>query len=153
MKYNNEIRNELRMAMSAHIPCLAIESPETDPVIGEIVQNACELYDETPRVLVWRVSVGFEEYAGFIENEDNEEVPVTTGVTAMQAPEVRVSKTGHIEASEDDFPGCQVPFAVEFMTNYDANLEGRRVIFVLRYWHNFIDSNTEHIDKQLNLFV
>lgn len=152
MKYNNEIRNELRMAMSAHIPCLAIESPETDPIIAEIVQNACELYDETPRVLVWRVSVGFEEYAGFIENEDNEEVPVTTGVTAMQAPEVRVSKTGHIEASEDDFPGCQVPFAVEFMTNYDANLEGRRVIFVLRDWHNFIDSNTEHIDKQLNLF-
>jgi ATP-dependent 26S proteasome regulatory subunit len=38
------------------------------------------------------------------------------------------------------------------MTEYDPNLEGRQVIFVLRDWHNFIDSNTEHIDKQLILF-
>ena len=152
MKYNNDMRNELRMAISAHIPCLAIESPETEPIIKEIVTNACELYDETPIVLVWRVSVGFEEYAGFILNEDNEEHTVTTGVTGLEAENLRVGITGTIEASEEEFPGCQVPFAVKFMTDYEANLEDRRVIFILRDWHNFIDSNTEHIDKQLNLF-
>lgn len=144
MEYNKEIRNELRMAIDAHIPCLAIQSPETDAIIKEIL-NVCGSYDEIPRVLVWRVSVGFEEYASFNENVKN-------GLIVDEASDFSVRKTGEIETSTEDFSGCQVPFAVEFMTNYDANLEGRKVIFVLRDWHNFIDTNTEHIDKQLNLF-
>ena len=144
MEYNKEMRNELRMAMDAHIPCLAIQSPETDAIIKEIL-NVCGSYDEIPRVFVWRVSVGFEEYATFNENVKN-------GLIVDEASDFSVRKTGEIESTEEEFPGCQVPFAVEFMTNYDANLEGRRVIFILRDWHNFIDNNTEHIDKQLNLF-
>ena len=150
---NNEMKNELRITMNAHIPCLAIQSPETEPVLTEIVHNACENFTTTPRVFVWRVAVGFEEYAGYVQNtETNEEHEITEGISDWNSEAINVKRTGRIEASEEDFPGCQVPFAVQFMTDYDTNLEGRQVIFVLRDWHNFIDSNTEHIDKQLILF-
>ena len=150
---NNEIKNELRITMNAHIPCLAIQSPETEPILEEIVHNACENFTTTPRVFVWRVAVGFEEYAGYVQNtETNEEHEITQGISDWSPEVINVKRTGKIEASEEDFPGCQVPFAVQFMTDYNTNLEGRQVIFVLRDWHNFIDSNTEHIDKQLILF-
>ena len=150
---NNEIKNELRITMNAHIPCLAIQSPETEPVLEAIVHSACGTFTNTPRVLVWRVAVGFEEYAGYVQNtETNEEHEITQGISNLSPEIINVKRTGKIEASEEDFPGCQVPFAVQFMTDYNTDLEGRQVIFVLRDWHNFIDSNTEHIDKQLILF-
>ncbi len=150
---DNKIKDELRMTMNAHIPCLAIQSPETESLLTEIVHNACEKFSTTPRVFVWRVAVGFEEYAGYVhDTETNEEHEISEGIANLNSDAINVKRTGRIEASEEDFPGCQVPFAVQFMTDYDTNLEGRQVIFVLRDWHNFIDSNTEHIDKQLILF-
>jgi len=150
---NNKIKDELRLTMNAHIPCLAIQSPETESLLTEIVHNACEKFSTTPRVFVWRVAVGFEEYAGYVhDTETNEEHEISEGIANWNSDAINVKRTGRIEASEEDFPGCQVPFAVQFMTDYDTNLEGRQVIFVLRDWHNFIDSNTEHIDKQLILF-
>ena len=150
---NNKIKDELRLTMNAHIPCLAIQSPETESLLTEIVHNACEKFSTTPRVFVWRVAVGFEEYAGYVhDTETNEEHEISKGIANWNSDAINVKRTGRIEASEEDFPGCQVPFAVQFMTDYDTNLEGRQVIFVLRDWHNFIDSNTEHIDKQLILF-
>ena len=150
---NNKIKDELRLTMNAHIPCLAIQSPETESLLTEIVHNACEKFSTTPRVFVWRVAVGFEEYAGYVhDTETNEEHEISEGIANWNSDAINVKRTGRIEASEEDFPGCQVPFAVQFMTDYNTNLEGRQVIFVLRDWHNFIDSNTEHIDKQLILF-
>jgi len=150
---NNKIKDELRLTMNAHIPCLAIQSPETESLLTEIVHNACEKFSTTPRVFVWRVAVGFEEYAGYVhDTETNEEHEISEGIANWNSDAINVKRTGRIEASEEDFPGCQVPFAVQFMTDYNTNQEGRQVIFVLRDWHNFIDSNTEHIDKQLILF-
>ena len=148
----NHTKNELRMIVNASIPCLAISSPETQCIIDEIVKSACEQFTETPRILVWRVSRGFEEYAGYAKDDQNEEHEILTNVSGFAVDDIAVRPTGVIEASDEDFPGCQVPFAVQYMTDYDGHNEGRRAIFVLRDWHNFIDSNTEHIDRQLNLF-
>ena len=148
----NHTKNELRMIVNASIPCLAISSPETQCIIDEIVKSACEQFTETPRILVWRVSIGFQEYAGYAKDDQNEEHEILTNVSGFAVDDISVRPTGVIEASDEDFPGCQVPFAVQFMTDYDGHNEGRRAIFVLRDWHNFIDSNTEHIDRQLNLF-
>lgn len=151
MTDKNELNNELRIAIGAHMPCLAIQSPETDEIIFDVVQHACVTHDVTPLVMVWRVSAGFEEYAGYIQNDDEEEVVITSKVSP-QVSGIDIRKTGRVEASEEDFPGCQVPFAVNYMTNYDPTTEGRMAIFILRDWHNYIDSNAEFIDQQLNLF-
>ena len=153
---NNELKQELRATVGAAIPALAIHSPETEQIIKDVLQYSYSTGSDSQtgtvaRVLVWRVGVGFEEWAAYKDVGQNEDERIMTCLTENTAS-VDYRRTGVVERSEDDFPGAQVPFAVDFMTNYDAEADGHRVIFVLRDWNEFIAaSGNEHIDRQLML--
>ncbi len=163
MKNNNELENELSMMSRASLPCLAISSPETKDIVNDIVNYAATNgshsdTNKVPRVLVWRVSGGFEEYAAHVDDVDGEEHVIVDGISEIDLMMAEVKPvTGTdgrpvVYAAEDDFPGANVPFAVDYMTNYDTDEEGRNVIFILRDWQRFIDANAEHVDRQLALF-
>ena len=163
MKNNNELEKELSMMSRASLPCLAVSSPETKEIVKDIVQYAATTgsHGETnkvPRVLVWRVSSGFEEYAAHVDDEDGEEHVIVDGISEIDLtmadirPVIGSDGRPVTYAAADEFPGANVPFAVDYMTNYDTKEEGRNVIFVLRDWQRFIDANAEHVDRQLALF-
>jgi AAA+ superfamily predicted ATPase len=105
------------------------------------------------RVFVWRESIGFEEYAIFTIGEDGkkkavEVIPAGTSETNWGCAKV----PNVVHSPEDDFPGATVPFAVEFMTDWNSKEAGRGAIFILRDWHRYIDANADHVDRQLSLF-
>lgn len=152
---NENLREELRATMGASIPALAISSPETSMIIRDVVLFAYTLgaSDGVPKqVLIWRESVGFEEYAVYRTGADGVETQLKTCMTQDIAPYCDVRKTGRIESPDDEFPGASVPFAIEFIKNYDEKEEGCGAVFILRDWHRFVDANADHVDRQLALF-
>ena len=159
---DNELENELSMMIRASLPCLAVSSPETKDIVHDIVNYAATTgsHGETnrvPRVLVWRVSTGFEEYAVHVDDADGEERVIVDGINEVDLAMTEVKRVMGpngpvVYSAADDFPGANVPFAIDFMTSYDTDEEGRNVIFVLRDWQRFIDANAEHVDRQLSLF-
>jgi len=121
--------------------------------VDEIIDQALEWsvkHSESYRVLVWRESVGFEEYGVYVETGNGMErvdtLPANAaGFTTKPIP-------GAVFGPDDDFPGAAVPFAIEFITNYNVKEEKRNALFILRDWHRYIDANADHVDRQLALF-
>ena len=102
------------------------------------------------RVLVWRISEGFEEYAAY-SNEDNARQRITSRTDGSER-NVTFEKTGITYNVDDDgFDSSALQHAVDFMRDYEAHQEGHRVIFVLRDWNQYIDTNPPFVDEQLSL--
>lgn len=100
------------------------------------------------RTLVWRESAGFEEYGAFIAKEGGKEELVNS--LAADSLTFKVKPVPDAKwSADDDFPGANVPFAIDFMKDFDTT--DARVLFVLRDWHAYIANNHDHIDKQLAL--
>ena len=124
---------------------------EVDTLINYAVEYAVKYGNtdgRTTRVLVWRESVGFEEYGAFVSKEGGK----TERVTDLSADSINFKVTAVPDAkwsADDDFPGANVPFAIDFMKDFDT--QDHRVLFVLRDWHAYIANNHDHIDKQLAL--
>lgn len=153
---NEELHNEMRATTQASIPCLAISSSETEQIIKDIVAYSVTTgtkpgTGEAARVLVWRISNGFEEWAAFRDISEHEEEQVTNVLGPNEPVDYR--PTGVVHASDDDnMLGANMTFAIQFMDEYNALEEGHRVIFVLRDWQNYIDANPDFVDRQLCLF-
>jgi len=151
---NEELRNEMRATINAAIPCLAINSEET----GQVVKDICHYTVTTgvpkvgppPRLLVWRISKGFEEYAAFRKTEDGQE---KVNSKIGDAEPVNYLKTGTTYSVDSEgFDSSALQHAINFMRDYNPDQEGHRVIFVLRDWNQYIDTNPPFIDEQLSLF-
>ncbi len=147
--------------ISAAVPCIAIRTTETKDVIKEITEwaarssHSMRVNDGKPsRVFVWRESIGFEEWAVYGENSGGEKVRVQK-ITGDDFRNLKVEKTNVVHAPQNAQIGATIPFAVEFMTNYNTREEGSSAVFILRDWHRYIgtaDSNGDHVDRQLSLF-
>ena len=123
---------------------------EVEEIINITVEYAVKYGSKdgkATRVLVWRESEGFEEWGAFITKEGGQ-----TRVSTLDANAVGFSIARVPEATwsaDDDFPGANVPFAIDFMKEWDSSES--RALFVLRDWHAYIANNHDHIDKQLAL--
>lgn len=164
---NENLTETLHYCISASIPCVAISTSETEEVVRRVTEYAAKSSHKlrgrgVPRkVFVWRESVGFEEYAVFT-NKDGKKIRLDKITHQTANYDIRpVTQTNHegrnvsvVYGPEDDFPGATIPFAVEFMQNYDPNEEGCGAIFILRDWHRYIEPNNngDHVDRQLALF-
>jgi len=163
---NEDLRNEMKATINAAIPCLAIHSVETGKILEDITHHAIHEAtnehnnDAVAKLFVWRVSVGFEEWAAFhvtaegeteIIHMDEETISTIEGLGS--AGRVMYRGTGRIHTVEDDGYGSSaLQHALDFMREYDAIQEGHRAIFVLRDWNQYIDTNPPFIDEQLSLF-
>jgi len=152
---NNEIKHEIKATINASIPSIAIYSSETGKIIDDIVHYSVTdgvlvQTESVARVLVWRISEGFEEYAAY-SNEDNTRQRITTRTDGSER-NVTFEKTGITYNVDDDgFDSSALQHAVDFMRDYEAHQEGHRVIFVLRDWNQYIDTNPPFVDEQLSL--
>ena len=163
---NEDLRNEMKATINAAIPCLAIHSVETGKILEDITHHAIHEAtnehnnDAVAKLFVWRVSVGFEEWAAFhvtaegeteIIHMDEETISTIEGLGS--AGRVMYRGTGRIHTVEDDgYGSSDLQHALDFMREYDAIQEGHRAIFVLRDWNQYIDTNPPFIDEQLSLF-
>ena len=152
---NNEFKHEIKATINASIPSIAIYSSETGKIIDDIVHYSVTdgvlvSTESVARVLVWRISEGFEEYAAY-SNEDNARQRITTRTDGSER-NVTFEKTGITYNVDDDgFDSSALQHAVDFMRDYEAHQEGHRVIFVLRDWNQYIDTNPPFVDEQLSL--
>ena len=121
------------------------------PLSTKLVEYAIKYGNQDGKptnVLVWRESVGFEEYGAYVQKDGPQSERVNSlaadsiNFAIQRIPDSRFS-------AEDDFPGANVPFAIDFMKDYDTT--DCRVMFVLRDWHAYIANNHDHIDRQLAL--
>ena len=165
-----ELRTNVQTAMLSHIPCVAIDSSEpADQIIRNIVKVAAETRTETDNraraVYVWRQADGFSQMVAF-EGDLLIDHPVPTGnveLTVKALTEWQIgqhkdatfsqeAENGRIQSNVQQ-RGANVPFALEVMESYDARLEGRGAIFVLRDWHLYMsESGKDLLDRQLSLF-
>ena len=152
---NNEIKHEIKATINASIPSIAIYSSETGKIIDDIVHYSVTdgvlvSTESVARVLVWRISEGFEEYAAY-SNEDNARQRITSRTDGSER-NVTFEKTGITYNVDDDgFDSSALQHAVDFMRDYEAHQEGHRVIFVLRDWNQYIDTIPPFVDEQLSL--
>ena len=149
----------LQACVGASVPCIAVSTTETDEMIKQVAEYSAKYSyqghqnQKRRKVFVWRESVGFEEYAIFtIDSESGEKKAVEALVAGTHSNwgVAKVPKVVH--APDDDFPGATIPFAVQFMTDWNSKEAGRGAIFILRDWHRYIDVNADHVDRQLSLF-
>ena len=145
-------RKTMGACIGASVPCVAWSTTgEVDEIIYQAVEYAVKYGKDTPAVFVWRESVGFQEFAAFVTEEDGTEVRTTSLPPTVSAFKVQaVADT--IVTADDDFPGANVPFALDFVRNFNCEEEGRSAIFIWRDWHRHIEYNLNHVDRQLNLF-
>ena len=142
----------MEACMGASIPCAAWSTTgEVDQLIHETVEWAVKYGKKTPAVFVWRESVGYQEYAAFVTNEDGTKVRVQSLDPSTAAFEITALEDA-VFSPDDDFPGAAVPFAIDFIRDFNVDEEGRSAIFVLRDWHRHIEYNIDHVDRQLALF-
>ena len=104
----------------------------------------------TPVVYVWRESVGYEQWGCYVEQEDGTEQLVTS-LNPSQTYKVKAIPNA-VFSADDDYPGANVPFALDFVRDYDTIEEGRNAIFIWRDWHRHIEYNLNHVDRQVKLF-
>lgn len=151
---NETFRKTIEACQGAAIPCTAWSTNgEVDEIISQAVEFSVKYgnKDSIPMaVYVWRESVGFEEYGALIDDGAEGKQQVTQ--LSHQHLEFLCDKIGDPIRPADDFPGATVPFAVQYILDYDYREEGRRALFVLRDWHAYIGANRDHIDRQLALF-
>ena len=105
---------------------------------------------EYPAVYVWRESVGYEQWGCYVEQEDGTEQLVTS-LNPSQTYKVKAIPNA-VFSADDDYPGANVPFALDFVRDYDTIEEGRNAIFIWRDWHRHIEYNLNHVDRQVKLF-
>tara|TARA_B100000131_G_scaffold20185_1_gene19833 strand:+ start:9078 stop:10817 length:1740 start_codon:yes stop_codon:yes gene_type:complete len=168
-----ELTNTIHACIAANVPAVALSTTETDTVIQEIVEYAAKYTHKLKgqrkrrRVLVWRESVGFEEY-GVFTKVDGVKSPVeildsSVSNTTVERIEDPARNRGDGKKSyityepEDMMPMATIPFALDFIEEYNAKEEGRGAIFVLRDWHRYIDLEgsgmaAHHVDRQLHIF-
>ena len=147
---DNNLKELMRACVGACVPSIALGTTETEEIIAQTVEFAVKAGGGRG-VYVWRESLGFQEYAAFVEDDDGSEKIVTTVASSVTRFAVKAVPQ-RIFTPEEDFPGATVPFAVDFINNYDEREEGRGAIFILRDWHRYIDANADHVDRQLALF-
>ena len=76
---DNTFRKTMGACVGASIPCTAWSTTgEVDEIIFQAVEYAAKYGKNTPAVFVWRESVGFQQYAAFVEEENGEEVTMTS---------------------------------------------------------------------------
>jgi hypothetical protein len=168
---NYTLKETIHACVSANVPAIAVTTTETMKVIQEITEYAAKYtqglkgQNKRRRVLVWRESVGFEEYGIFSSvdgvKQQVEHMLTDVGVTCERIPdpsqgrrEKGQSKKYITYRPEEEFPGATIPFAVDFINDYNAKDEQRGAIFILRDWHRYIEPNNngDHVDKQLAVF-
>lgn len=143
-------KNVMDACIGASLPCTAWSTNgEVDEVINQAVEWAVKYGRNNEGVFVWRESVGFQEYGAYVA-DDGGERKVTNVDPSTVSFEIK-PVDGAIFASDDDFPGANVPFAVQWMTDYNPHEEGRGAIFVLRDWHRFINADADLVDRQVAL--
>lgn len=144
-------KNVMDACIGASLPCTAWSTNgEVDEVINQAVEWAVKYGRNNEAIFVWRESVGFQEYGAFVEDSDGRRQ-----VSSLDPSSVSFfiePLEDSIREPEDDFPGATVPFAVEFIGNYNPEQEGRGAIFVLRDWHRYIDANADLVDRQVALY-
>jgi len=152
-----EFLEEVRLTIGASIPCLAISSSAYNTVIRKIAEYAwseMKWLDPKvpPHVLVWRQSIGFEEWAMHIPDNEGNMTILDTPLNMGNQAQAVFQPTGNVYTPDEEFPGASVPFAVDYMLNYDCSAQGRNALFILRDWHRFVNANATHVDKQARLF-
>ena len=152
-----EFIEEVRLTTGASIPCLAISSSAYETVIRKITEYAWSEMKWVdgkipPHVLVWRQSIGFEEYAMHVPDAEGNMIVLESPLTMANQANAVLMKTGTTYTPDEDFPGAAVPFAVDYMLNYNCTVQQRKVLFILRDWHRFVNANATHVDKQARLF-
>ena len=163
------LKQTIQSCVSANVPAIAVSTTETEKVIEEITEYAAKYthlirgQKKRRRVLVWRESIGFEEYGVFsktdgVKKQVDHLTANVSGATVERVPDPS-AKDAKVKRyitykPEEEFPGATIPFAVEFMNDYSAKQEGRGAIFILRDWHRYIEPNNngDHVDRQLALF-
>ena len=148
---NQNFKTTIEACVGASKPASAWSTTgEVDNLIQLSVEYAVKYGNKggaTTRVLVWRESEGFQEYGAFVAKEGGQ-----SRVTSLDSDAIGFSIAKVPDAtwsSDDDFPGANVPFAIDFMKEWD--IAESKALFVLRDWHAYIASNRDHIDKQLAL--
>jgi ATP-dependent 26S proteasome regulatory subunit len=148
---DNNLNEVMKACIGACLPCIALTTTETNEIINRTVEFAVK--HESRAVYVWRESIGFQEYAPYMTEDDGTQRQlmsmdkIATDFNVKVVPGKRTDLT-----PDEDFPGATVPFAVEFIDAYDGQSEGRGAIFILRDWHRYVNANADHVDKQLALF-
>ncbi|MBT7349748.1 AAA family ATPase [candidate division WWE3 bacterium] len=167
------LTNTIHACIAANVPAVALSTTETDTVIQEIAEYAAmhthklKGQQKRRRILVWRESVGFEEYGVFTKADGVKTLVeildssvTNTTVERIEDPSRRRDdgKKSYITYQpEEMMPMATIPFALDFIEDYNANTEGRGAIFVLRDWHRYIDLEgsgmaAHHVDRQLQIF-
>ena len=153
-----EFLEEVRLTTGASIPCLAISSSAYDEVIRLITEYAWSEMtwlepSVPPQVLVWRQSIGFEEYAMHVPDEDGNLEVLNRPLDLGNQHSAVLRKTGTTYTPDGGTDvGEAVPFAVDYMIDYDCDVQSRKALFILRDWHRYVNSNAHHVDKQARLF-
>jgi len=170
----DELTKTIHSCIAANVPAVALSTTETDTVIQEIAEYAAKYThklkgrEKRRRILVWRESVGFEEYGVFTkvdgvktQVEILDSSVVNTTVERIEDPSKKDpegKKKYYVTIQPEEMgPMATIPFALDYIEAYNAKEEGRGAIFVLRDWHSHIDlqgSNigVHHVDRQLRIF-
>jgi len=152
IKMDRNFKKIMDACTGASVPCSAWSTTgEVNEIIHQAVEWAAKYGKKTPAVFVWRESVGFQEYAAFVEDTDGSKIRSTGLVPSSTGFETSPLEDA-IFAADDDYAGANVPFAIDFIRDFDVDEEGRSAIFVLRDWHRHIEYNIDHVDRQLALF-
>jgi ATP-dependent 26S proteasome regulatory subunit len=148
---DNNLNEVMKACIGACLPCIALTTTETNEIINRTVEFAVK--HESRAVYVWRESIGFQEYAAYITEEDGSQRQMMSMDKIATEFDVKVVPGKRAELTpDDDFPGATIPFAIEFIGDYNGDTEGRGAIFILRDWHRYVNANADHVDKQLAMF-
>lgn len=144
-------KNVMDACIGASLPCTAWSTNgEVDEIINQAVEWAVKYGRNNEAIFVWRECVGFQEYGAFVEDSDGKRQ-----VSSLEPSSVSFliePLEDSIRTSDDDFPGASVPFAVDFINEYNPEEEGRGAIFVLRDWHRYVAADADLIDRQVKLY-
>ncbi len=153
---DEDLKKTIHACIAASVPCIAISTTETAEITKQISEYAAKYshqlrgQQKRRRVFVWRESVGFEEYAIYSKTDGEESIVEVLDNSSKNFSAKKVPNA--VYGPDDDFVGASVPFAVDFISRYNAKEEGRGAIFVLRDWHRYIEVNGDHVDRQLGVF-
>ncbi len=149
---NNLFREIMATCTATSIPLIGYSTTgEVEELIERTVTYAVTSGTNTPAVYVWRESVGYEQWGVYVEQEDGVEQLVTSIPHNTVAYKIKAIPDA-VFSADDDYPGANVPFALDFVRDWDTHEEGRNAIFIWRDWHRHIEYNLNHVDRQVKLF-
>jgi ATP-dependent 26S proteasome regulatory subunit len=148
---NENLNETMKACIGACIPCIAIDTTDTEDIIHEIVTWAVSTGNGRD-VYVWRVSVGYEKWGAYVTNDDGTETLIDSVDNLGTVYNIRKCPDQGPELTpDDDMPGMTIPFAIDFIDEYDSGETDRSAIFVLRDWDVHMSNNSLHVDRQLAL--